>query len=46
MNKKEITKDKRLTIRLTTNELQSIKKSAEKYGYKSVSQFMIDKTIK
>ena len=44
MNKKEITKDKKMTIRLTINELQRIKKCAEKYGYKSVSQFMIDKT--
>ena len=46
MNRKEITKDKKLTIRVTKNELENIKKQAEKKGYKSVSQFMIDKTIK
>ena len=46
MNKKEITKDKKFTIRVTKNELENIKKQAEKSGYKSVSQFMIDKTIK
>jgi uncharacterized protein (DUF1778 family) len=45
MNKKEITKNKKMTIRLTINELENIKKQAEKNGYKSVSQFMIDKTI-
>jgi uncharacterized protein (DUF1778 family) len=45
MNRKEITKDKRLTIRATKKELENIKKQAEKNGYKSVSQFMIDKTI-
>jgi uncharacterized protein (DUF1778 family) len=45
MNRKEITKDKKLTIRVTKKELENIKKQAEKSGYKSVSQFMIDKTI-
>ena len=45
MNKKDIKKDQRLTIRATKNELENIKKQAEKSGYKSVSQFMIDKTI-
>jgi len=44
MNKKEITKDKKLTIRVTKNELENIKKQAEKNGYKSVSKFIIDKT--
>jgi uncharacterized protein (DUF1778 family) len=44
MNKKEITKNKKLTIRLTINELENIKKQAEKNGYKSVSKFIIDKT--
>ena len=46
MNKKEITKDKKLTIRATANEVENIKKQAEKNGYKSVSQFIIDKTTK
>lgn len=44
MNKKDITKDKKLTIRLTANEVENIKKSAEKSGYKNISKYVIDKT--
>ena len=46
MNKKEITKDKRMTVRMTAKELENIKKLAKENGYKSVSQFIIDKTTK
>lgn len=46
MNKKDVKKDQRLTIRLTTNEVESIKKLAEKNGYKSISKFVIDKSTK
>jgi AraC-like DNA-binding protein len=35
-----------LTIRLTANESENIKRLAEKSGYKSVSKFVIDKSIK
>jgi predicted DNA binding CopG/RHH family protein len=46
MNKKDVKKDKKLTIRLTANEVENIKKQAEKNGYKSVSKFVIDKSTK
>lgn len=44
MNKKDIVKDKKLTIRVTVTELLTIKKCAKKHGYKNVSEFVIDKT--
>jgi uncharacterized protein (DUF1778 family) len=46
MNKKDVKKDRRLTIRLTANEAENIKKQAEKKGYKSISKFVIDKSTK
>lgn len=46
MNKKDVKKDKKLTIRLTSNEAENIKKLAEKNGYKNISKFVIDKSTK
>lgn len=45
MNKKDIIKDKMITVRVTVTEFENIKKSAAKSGYKTVSKYIIDKTI-